>query len=170
MPVVRISEDETLRLEVPVPESIVPLIHIGAPVDVSVQSLHRSFAGKVWRFTGKVDTATRTMPTEIEVKNPRGVLKAGMYATANLTLDSAPNALAIPIEAVTRTENKASVLLVKGDNTIEDRAITMGMETSSLVEVQSGLNEDDLVVVGNRGQLTAGQKVEPKLVETGAAQ
>jgi RND family efflux transporter MFP subunit len=166
MPVVRISEDDTLRLVLPVPESIVPLIHAGAQADVNVGSLHRTFHGTVWRFTGKVDTATRTMETEIEVKNPNGVLKPGMYATANLTLDSVPNALAVPIQAVSVTENnKASVLVVRQDKTIEERPITVGMETASLVEVQAGLEANDLVVVGNRGQLKSGQKVKPKLVE-----
>jgi RND family efflux transporter MFP subunit len=166
MPVVRISEDDTLRLVLPVPESIVPLIHIGEAVDIKVESLHRAFKGKVWRFTGKVDTATRTMDTEIEVKNPREVLKPGMYATANLTLDSVPAALAVPIEAVSMSDNKATVLVVRADNTIEERPITTGMETSSLVEVQAGLEQNDLVVVGSRGQLKSGQKVEPKLVES----
>jgi RND family efflux transporter MFP subunit len=170
MPVVRISEDETLRLVVPVPESIVPLIHIGQQVDVSVGSLHRSFKGVVWRFTGKVDTATRTMQTEIEVKNPQRLLKPGMYATANLTLDSIPDALVVPVQAVSITDNKASVVVVKEDKTVEERRITTGMETASLVEVQSGLAENDLIVVGNRGLLKPGQKVEPKLVETGEAQ
>jgi RND family efflux transporter MFP subunit len=170
MPVVRISEDDTLRLVLPVPESIVPLIHTGASVDIKVESLHRSFKGTVWRFTGKVDTATRTMDTEIEVKNPREVLKPGMYATANLTLDSVPAALAVPIEAVSMADNKASVLVVRADKTIEERPITIGMETASLVEVQSGLEQNDLIVVGSRGQLKSGQKVEPKLVESENAQ
>jgi RND family efflux transporter MFP subunit len=170
MPVVRISEDSTLRLVLPVPESIVPLIHSGAPVDVNVGSLHRSFKGKVWRFSGKVETATRTMETEIEVKNPQQILKPGMYATANLTLDSIPSALAVPIQAVSMADNKTTVMVVTRDKTIDERPVTTGMETASLVEVQSGLDENDLVVVGNRGQLKTGQKVEPKLVESENAQ
>jgi RND family efflux transporter MFP subunit len=170
MPVVRISDDATLRLILPVPESVVPLIHVGAAVDVNVNSLHRSFRGTVWRFTGKVDTATRTMETEIEVKNPQRMLKPGMYATANLTLDSIPSALSVPIQAISIAENKATVMVVTGGKTIEERQVTTGMETASLVEVQSGLDQNDLVVVGNRGQLKSGQKVEPKLVESENAQ
>jgi RND family efflux transporter MFP subunit len=170
MPVVRISEDDTLRLVLPVPESIVPLIHTGASVEIKVESLHRSFKGTVWRITGKVDTATRTMETEIQVQNANHMLKPGMYASVTLALDSAPNALAVPVQAVTLTGNKASVLVVKEDNTLDERQITVGMETSSLVEVQSGLSQDDMVVVGSRGQLRQGQKVEPKLVESGSVQ
>jgi len=170
MPVVRISEDSSLRLILPVPESIVPLIHQGAPVDVNVGSLRRSFKGRVWRFSGKVDTSTRTMETEIEVKNPQEILKPGMYATANLTLDSIPSALAVPIQAISMGDSKATVMVVKGDRTIEERPVTTGMETASMVEVQSGLEENDLVVVGSRGHLKPGQKVEPKLVESENAQ
>lgn len=170
MPVVRISEDATLRLILPVPESIVPLIHTGAAVDVKVGSLGRSFKGSIWRFSGKVDTATRTMETEIEVKNPGEILKPGMYATANLTLDSIPSALAVPVQAISMGDHKATVLVVKGDKTIEERPVTTGMETASVVEIQSGLEENDLVIVGSRGHLKPGQKVEPKLVESENAQ
>jgi len=169
MPVVRISEDSTLRLILPVPESIVPLIRKGAAVDVNVGSLHRSFKGTVWRFSGKVDTATRTMETEIEVKNPQQTLKPGMYATANLTLDSIPSALAVPIQAVSMADNKATVMVITADQTVEERPVTTGMETASLVEIQSGLDENALVVVGNRGHLKSGQKVDPKLVENHGA-
>jgi len=170
MPVVRISDNATLRLILPVPESVVPLIHAGAAVDVKVDSLHRSFRGTVWRFTGKVDTATRTMDTEIEVKNPQRMLKPGMYATANLTLDTIPSALSVPIQAISMAENKATVMVVTRDETIEERQVITGMETASFVEVQSGLDQNDLVVVGNRGQLKSGQKVVPKLVESENAQ
>jgi RND family efflux transporter MFP subunit len=165
LPLVKLSEDSVLRLNLPVPESVVSLIHVGGPVDVHVQSLNRNFKGTVWRFTGKVDTSTRTMDTEIYVKNPGGVLKPGLYATAQLTLDKAPSALSLPIQAVSIVGDKATVWVVKPDNTLEERQITTGAETANLIEVASGLNEGELVVVGGRGELRQGQHVEPKIVD-----
>src|SRR5262249_54456435 len=61
MPVVRLSENSTLRLILPVPESAVPTVHIGQAVEVRVPTLNRNFPGRVARFTGKVAPATRTM-------------------------------------------------------------------------------------------------------------
>jgi RND family efflux transporter MFP subunit len=165
LPLVRLSEDDVLRLILPVPESVVGLIHLGGPVDISVQSLRRSFKGTVWRFTDKVDTSTRTMETEIYVKNTDRLLKPGMYATAKLTLDQAASALAIPVQAVSFTENKATVWKVNDDGTLEEREIKTGAETPSLVEVTSGLREGDMVVVGSRSELKQGQHVEPNVVE-----
>jgi len=60
MPVVRLSQNTLLRLIIQVPESAVSRIHIGAPVDVSVQALGRTFEGKVARFAEKLNLDTRT--------------------------------------------------------------------------------------------------------------
>ena len=58
-------------------------------------------------------------------------------------------------------------MVVNPQHILEERAIQTGLETSSKVEVTSGLAADDLVVIGNRSQLKPGQRVEPKI--TGAA-
>ncbi len=100
MPVARLSEDQLLRLVLPVPESVVPRIHVGEPVTVNVHSLNRGYEGRVARFSGKIDLATRTMETEIDVPNRGFVLKPGMYAEAALTLDRRADALAVPVQAL----------------------------------------------------------------------
>ena len=50
-------------VSLPVPESMVSAVRVGVPVEVEVSSLNRSFPGKIARFAGQVDTATRTMTT-----------------------------------------------------------------------------------------------------------
>ena len=70
MPVVRLSQNGLLRLHLPVPESAVPHVHLGEPVDVRVSALDRTFPGRVARFADKVDQSTRTMETEVDVPNP----------------------------------------------------------------------------------------------------
>jgi len=71
-----------------------------------------------------------------------------------------PNALAVPIEAVTGKNN--AVLVVNANHEIESRPVTLGVEMPDKYEVLSGLNEGDLVVVGNARHLQPGQKVETK--------
>ena len=164
MPVVRLSQNSRLRLVLPVPESIVPRIRIGAPVEVRVAALGRTFQGTVARFTGKVQAATRTMDTEVDVPNPQLVLVPGMYADAVLTLERHEGALAIPIQALSGAV-KPTVLVVNDGNRIEERAVTLGIETPSRVEVLSGLQEREMVVVGSRSQFKAGQLVAPKFIQ-----
>ncbi|HJZ80203.1 MAG TPA: efflux RND transporter periplasmic adaptor subunit [Pyrinomonadaceae bacterium] len=163
MPVVRLSQIDHLRLVLPVPESVVPRIRLGRTVKVKVTSLNQTFDGKVSRFAEKVETATRTMETEVDVPNPRLILKPGMYAYADLELEQKANAITVPVQAVSRKEKKATVMLVNAQKRLELREIVTGMETPLSVEVVAGLSEGNLIVIGNQSQLKPGQFVEPKI-------
>ena len=104
------------------------------------------------------------MITEIEVPNPDLELMPGMYATVVLKVEKRPQALAVPTEAVAGGKTP-TVYVVNHDNQIEERAVKLGLETPDKYEVLSGLQEGDLVVIGNRAGFQAGQKVEPKLIQ-----
>jgi RND family efflux transporter MFP subunit len=165
MPLVRLCENRLLRLILPAPESVVPTIHVGQAVEVSVPSLKRTFAGRVARFSNQVQLDTRTMATEVDVPNPQLVLMPGMYAEVDLTLEHRQGALAIPVTAVGGSETDPIAYVVTADRKVEIRHIQTGLQTANRVEVRSGLQDGDLVVIGNRNQLTAGQQVEPKITE-----
>jgi RND family efflux transporter MFP subunit len=167
MPLVKLSQNSRLRLILPVPESAVPGVHIGQQVDVKVPTLNRSFPGRVARFSDKVQMSTRTMDTEVDVDNPSLVLIPGMYAEVNLTLASKNNVLSVPVTAV--DVDGSSVMVVTPEKRIEVRKVKLGLETAERVEIRSGLQEGDLVVIGNRGGLQPGQQVEPKIVTMGGA-
>ena len=168
---VRISQLDPLRLVLPVPESAVSKMHVGDSVEVFVQSTKETLSATVTRLSGEVATETRTMHVEVDVPNPRLTLAPGMYASAVLVLESRKNVLAIPVEAVpNRKEAAATVLVLDQQHRIEERRITVGMETSNRVEVASGLAENELVVLGGPGQYQQGQLAEPKLVVQGSPQ
>jgi RND family efflux transporter MFP subunit len=168
-PLVRLSQNEHLRLVFPVSVSFVARIKIGAPVEIKVQSLGKTFAGTISRFTRKVETATRTMEVEVEVPNPGLVLIPGMYASAGLKLEHRERALVVPVEAVSR-QKTATVFLINKENQIEERTIQLGLETPAKLEVLAGLAENDLVMIGSRTQVKPGQKVQPKMLETKGAE
>lgn len=164
-PLVRVSDNYRLRLDFPVSVDNVKDIQRGDPVTVKVESLNnKALDGNITRFTQDVDDTTRTMLTEIEVPNPGLELKPGMYATVVLRVAKRPGALAVPVEAVSGGKTPM-VLLVNRDHQIEERAVKLGLETPNCYEVLSGLQEGDLVIIGNRAAYQAGQKVEPKVVQ-----
>jgi len=169
MPLVRVSDNRRLRLDFPVSVDYVPGIHDDVPVSVRIDSLGgRAVAGKIARFTNNVDESTRTMTAEIEVDNRALDLVPGMYATVMLQVDQHPQVLAVPIEAVPSGGKIAFV--VNAAHQIEERAIKLGVETSTKYQVLSGLNEGDMVVVGNLSQLRPGQRVEALITEPIARQ
>jgi len=171
MPLVKLSQNSRLRLILPVPESAVPTVHLGQQVDVRVPTLKRSFPGKVERFSGKLSLATRTMDTEVDVTNPSLVIIPGMYAEVDLSLDSRHGVLVVPVTAVDvgSDESSGQVAVVTPENHIEIRKVQLGLETSTRVEIRSGLKEGDLVVVGTRSGLQSGQEVKPKITSMDAS-
>lgn len=162
MPVVTIAQYDRLRLVLPVPEQNVPAVHLGSLVDVNVLALHRHFVGKVARFADSLDMQTRTMHTEVDVENPKNTLVEGMYANVTLVLHQDADALSVPLQAVTRNGNSASVVLVNPQDRIELRPVQLGLEGATRVEVLSGLSLNDRVVIGNANDYHAGEKVQPK--------
>ena len=165
MPLVRLSQDNLFRLVIPVPESYVRYIHVGDQVDVRVPALERSFPGTITRFSVDVQQDTRTMHTEVDVANPDRVLIPGTYAEATLHLDRKDHAVAVPLQAVDRAGEQTTVDAVGADNKIVVRPVSLGIQTATDAEVLSGLRPGDLVVVGDRGGLRAGETVRTQVVE-----
>ena len=186
MPLVRLSDNSIFRVIVPVPESAVPTVHVGQQVEVNLPTLNRSFSGKVTRFATKVTASTRTMDTEIDVPNTNMTMVPGMYAEVRMNLDHRKGALAIPLSAVDLSASTSSqqskdtgtapatsrtgkVMVVTPGNRIEIRTVALGLETANKIEVLTGLKDGDLVVIGGRSSLQAGQEVQPKVTTMGGA-
>jgi RND family efflux transporter MFP subunit len=169
LPVVRLAQISVLRLVLQIPESVAPQIHVGGSIKVHVQALNQDYEGKVSRFAGSLDQQTRTMETEVDFQNADGKLMPGMFCEAYFLHDKKKDVLAIPMESVNRNGGQASVFVVDSQNVVSLRPVKLGQESSTQVEVLSGLSEGERVIVGNLGEFTPGQKVLPKLVEAGTA-
>jgi RND family efflux transporter MFP subunit len=167
----RLSQNNLLRLVIPVPERAVGEIHDGQTVAIEVSGTKKTFNGVIARSSGQIETQSRTMHTEVQVPNPKYELVPGMYASVKIPLRSAKNVLAIPVQSVQSAgESQDSVLLVGGENRIEKRAVKLGLQTATQIEVLSGLQEGDTVIFGEQVQYKVGQPVKPKLIQPGGAE
>jgi RND family efflux transporter MFP subunit len=166
-PLCRLSQNDLLRLVIPVPERAVPDIHIGQTVAIGVSALNKTYQGKIMRFADQIDTETRTMHTEVQVANPKFELVPGMYASVNIPIESAAAALAVPVQSVRASGNgQGTVLVVDKGNRIEERTVKLGLQTANLYEVLAGLQENDLVIFGEQSQYKPGELVSPALVSS----
>jgi RND family efflux transporter MFP subunit len=166
-----LSQNNLLRLVIPVPERAVADLQVGEPVTVDVSSIHKTFPGKVRLFSDQIDEQTRTMHTEVEVPNPAYEIVPGMYATVEIPLHTVPNALTVPVQAVqTSGETTGAVLVVGADNRIEKRDVTIGVQSATDVEVLSGLRENERVVFGEQSQFKSGELVNPKPITPSGAE
>ena len=161
----QLSQNNILRLVIPVPERAVADVHVGDTVDIEVSQAKSSFTGQIIRFSDQIETQTRTMHTEVQVPNPKYLLVPGMYASVKIQLRSASNVLSVPVQAVESTgSDSGTVLLVNAANRVEQREVKLGIQTATAAEVLSGLQENDTVIFGEQNQFKAGELVSPRTV------
>jgi RND family efflux transporter MFP subunit len=171
-PVVKIAEVSTLRLRLPVPETIAPYVRDGDSATIRIDALGRTISGKVTRSTGALDPSTRSMQVEVDVPNADGSLTPGMYAQVTLNVRRAGDALVVPIQAVDTSGPQPILLVVNAQSRVERRAVQTGIATANRIEVLSGLREGEQVIVANQASFQPSELVTAKqsaMVAAGAA-
>jgi RND family efflux transporter MFP subunit len=168
MPVVRLAQISVLRLVLQIPESLAPQIHVGGMMKVHVQALNQDYEGRVSRFADSLDQQTRTMETELDFQNSGGKLMPGMFCEAYFIHNKKKNVLTIPIEAVNRNGDETTVFVVDAQNIVRARTVKLGQEGTTDIEVLSGLTEGERVILGILSEFTPGQRVLPKMVDSGS--
>src|SRR5581483_10115340 len=102
-------------------------------VDVRVSALKRTFPGRVARFSDKVDQATRTMKTEIDVPNSNLELVPGMYAEVDLITEQRKHVLSVPVEAIDGSGNSTRVFTIQPSGEIQVVPVNLGLEDATRV-------------------------------------
>src|SRR5512146_565174 len=149
---------DTREFEATVPSEYVSAVRIGAPVRLTVTGADSGLTGRVARVNATVDEATRQVKVYLSVANRGGRLVGGLFATGRIVLQDVKNAVAVPRTAVRAgADGKAYVLIVEGGK-IARRDVTVGAadEQASLVEIKTGLQGGEMVIVGPANGLEAG--------------
>lgn len=163
-PIVRVETMTRHRLVVPVPENDVEGIPEGTMVNFTVPSFPgRSFRAPIARVSHDVDTKTRTMPVELDVRDPRAELVPGTFCQIEWPLKRTYPTLFVPASAVASDLQHTFVIRVRQNRT-EWVAVTTGAESGDLIEVFGDLKEGDQVATHATDQLRAGTEVTANAV------
>jgi multidrug efflux pump subunit AcrA (membrane-fusion protein) len=161
----RIAQADRLRVFVAVPEAYASYVQRGMAADIEASSRPGYKAkGIVTRTADTVDPNTRTLLTEIQIENLKQELMPGMYVLVSLVNVRAQPPLSVPSDSVITRSNGNLIAVVKG-NTIHLQPIQLGRDYGPMVEVISGLNEGDQVVLTPNDASTEGAKINPKLTQ-----
>ena len=145
-PVLSLALINTMRTYVYVPEDGVASIRRGMPAKLTLQDLPgRSFEGSVTRYSNSLDLGTRTMLTEIDLKNPRHELYPGMYANVTLELERHRDVLKLPESAI-GTSPDGKYVMIAQDGKLRKQDVTVGMNNGKSVEIVHGLSGREAVV------------------------
>ncbi len=158
----RMVQIQALRFHVPVPESFVPAIRTGMEASLTFEAHPgKTFAGQVSRTANAVDPASRTMLVEVRVANPDGRLLPGMYAQVTFKLRQATAPLLMPSNALIVRPDGTFAAVVAKDKSVHYRRIQVGRDFGTRIEVLTGLEDNDQVMVNPTTMIREGDKVEP---------
>jgi RND family efflux transporter MFP subunit len=159
-PVLSLAMIDTIRTYVYVPQGEVGSIRRGMPAKLTLQDLpRRSFDGSVARYANSLDLGTRTMLTEIDLKNPRHELYPGMYANVTLELERHPDALKVPESAVGNSQDGKYVMIAQ-DGKLRRQSVTIGINTGKTAEIVRGLSGAEMVVANLDPSIVADEVVD----------
>ena len=156
-----VVDPRSMRLEGSVPAEELAQVRLGAPVSFTVNGYPgRTFAGRVTRINPTADPATRQVRILISIPNAEGRLVGGLFATGRLASESRTG-MVVPVTAVDSRTSAPAVFRIKGGK-VERVAVQLGLrdEGSEQVEIQSGVQVGDTLLVGAAQGITPGTIVK----------
>ena len=157
-PLYRISDFDPLLAPVQVPERELPRLHLEQLAYLTVEPYPgQRFGASVLRVSPVVDAATGTIKVTLQV-DPRDLLRPGMFARVFIETDTRDDALVIP-KAALSLESIGDTVFVAIDGVAARREVVLGFEEGDFIEVASGVEEGDAVVVVGQDGLSDGTPI-----------
>lgn len=147
-----------------VPERYAERLAQGQRVRIRVAAANRAFPGVVDFVDPVVQLPARMITVKARVSNPRRDLKPGMFIEAELATEVRPEATLVPEDAILPLQG-ADYVWVIADSTASRREIQLGVRTPGFVEIVTGVDAGEWVVVGGLERLSEGAAVAPTVVE-----
>jgi RND family efflux transporter MFP subunit len=160
-PLFSIAQSSTLRIQIDVPQSDAVNIQDGQKASIDVKErLGREYTGRVIRSASSLDSAARTMLTEVQIDNRDGSLLPGMYAQVKFTLAEPHTSLIIPTRALVIDHSGMHVVTVGENRKVHFVPVVLGRDMGIQVEIQHGIQGSDTLVASPSDLLHEGQEVE----------
>jgi RND family efflux transporter MFP subunit len=159
-PLLVVARVDKVRVFVDVPELEASLLNPGDKAVVQVQAIgRRTFEAPVTRDAWSLAAENRALRTEIDLANPDGLLRPGMYATVTILLEEHPSALVLPTTAILHDIEDPTCMCIEA-GAVTAKPVQLGLRNGTDVEIASGITADDTVVLARGESLKDGQKVE----------
>jgi RND family efflux transporter MFP subunit len=165
-----LAQTDPIRVYLNVPETYAPSIHagLGAYLELT-QFPGQRFEGKVVRTAEAIDTATRTLLTEVDVPNHQSTLLPGGYAQVHLQVKVKGERLAIPVNALLFRSEGLRAVVVDTNNKTHLKPLTIGRDYGTTLEVLQWLDAKDWIVLNPADSLEEDQLVHVKQIALNVA-
>ncbi|PWU10422.1 MAG: efflux RND transporter periplasmic adaptor subunit [Terriglobia bacterium] len=158
----RIAQTGTMRTFINVPQAEADSVRVGQPASLDIADMpEHKFSGKVSRTSNALDPASRTLLTEIEVANPEGRLLPGMFTQVDLMVPRRDPPLLIPGDTLVVRADGPQVAVVDSGNEVHYTRIKLGRDYGDRLEVLSGIELGQQLIVNPSDFVREGVKVKP---------
>jgi RND family efflux transporter MFP subunit len=161
-PLFRMAQTDSLRIFVNVPQTFMTSIAAGLGAELTVREFpHHPFNARVVSVSGALDPASRTLLTEVQMRNEGEMLRPGMYAEIKFHLTRSDPPWMIPASALIVSFGQTRVATVGPDNRIQSHPVQLGRDYGTRIEIVDGLSEKDRLLVAPPDGLQDGTLVRP---------
>lgn len=156
----RVTQFDPLVSRIYLPEADVLTLNTGRHVDITLKADEKvRFLGRIRMISPVVDTATGTVKVTVEAIDPPSVVRPGGFVIIDIVRETHERTLVLPREAVIRELKSAHVFVAK-DDVAEKRTVEVGLEENERLEIVSGIQAGERVVVAGQGSLKDGSKIK----------
>ena len=157
-----VAQIQSLRVFVNVPQAYAPNVKIGMPVQILVRGrLMEPIAAKVTRTANAIDQGTRTLLTQVDIPNESHRLLPGMFVYVSFQIAPSGQHWRLPAEAVVFNAQGTRVTMVGPGNKLHFQKVTIGRDLGTSIDIQAGLNGNEVIVEQPTVSLQEGQVVNP---------
>lgn len=154
-----ITADSAINVDVNVSERIINKIKAGDTVKVNIGTVSDEPVTGVIKTVNTVADNTGTYPVKVSVENTSGSLKPGMFANVVFTEEFANDTAVVPVNTVIENETEKYVFVVDG-NSVKKAVVETGVDNGEMLQLVSGVENGDKVVVSGQSYLSDGDKVK----------
>ncbi len=152
---------DPIRVYIDVPEIYAPFVHYGVKGSIELASIPgEKFIGEVARSADAIDPTTRTLRTEIDVPNSKGQLFPGGFAQVHFAVNVTTPRLSVPVNALLFRADGNRAAVVDSDGKVHLQPVVIGRDYGTEVEILSGLQANDSLVLNPPDSLEEGEQVQ----------
>ena len=161
LPVLQVMQISTLKVALSLSEQYFHMVKLGMPVEITVDAIPgNKFEGKISLINPAVDLASRTLGIEVAVSNKDNLLRPGMFSRSNIIFGTQPGIMVEDVAIQRQLGSNDNFLFVAKDGVAERRVVTTGIQVGNMVNVTSGVQPGDEVIVAGISKLINGAEIE----------
>lgn len=159
--IINLMQIDFLKVLVNVPESDFPQVRLNQSAKIEVDIYpEKVFTGTVSRVDPAINPVTRTFTVEIKIPNSNKILRPGMFARVKIKTGEV-EAIFVPRSAlIKQLGSNIFYVYIAENNTAKRRDVNLGLELNEWVEIKSGLNPEDQLIIKGLGRLKNGSPVK----------